>query len=65
MVTNIVLIVGKKLRRVNMARILSKEEREKIKEAKQKERLLNGYIAGAVAHMTPKRRSKKMRGGVE
>ena len=48
-----------------MARILSKEERERVKEAKQKERLLNGYIAGAVARMTPKRCSKKMRGGVE
>ena len=48
-----------------MARILSKEEREKIKEAKAKERLLNGYIAGAVARMTPKRCIRKMRGSHE
>ena len=48
-----------------MARILTQEEREKIRETKAKERLLNGYIADAVARMTPKRSSKKMRGGVE
>ena len=48
-----------------MARILSKEERERVKEAKAKERMLNGYIADAVARMTPKRSSKKMRGSAE
>jgi len=48
-----------------MARILTDKERQMIKEAKGKERLLNGYIAGAVARMTPKRSNHKMSGGVE
>lgn len=46
-------------------RYLNAEERKKIKEAKDKERMLNEYTAGAVARMTPKPTTKKLRGGME
>lgn len=43
-------------------RYLNAEERKKIKEAKEKEKIINHYMAGAVARMTPKACTKKMRG---
>ena len=48
-----------------LGRYLSKEEREKIKKAKEKERIINNYVSGAVARMTPKKCRRKLKGGFE
>ena len=42
-------------------RFISKEEREKIKDAKKKERDYLGYLASAVDRMTPKETNYKLK----